>query len=81
MNLILNDLCLFNIIFNCENTVPQIYVDAKGINKSKAVFEISGYSCCRLNQNVVSSFSLNSVSRILNEMNISRLPSYITTVP
>jgi hypothetical protein len=63
----MHDLCLFNIILSYENTVSQRYVDAKGINISKAAFEITGYSCCRLNQNVVSSFSLNSVSRILNE--------------
>jgi hypothetical protein len=35
---------------------------------------ITGYSCCRLDQNVASYFSLNSVSRVLNEINISRLP-------
>jgi hypothetical protein len=75
----MHDLCLFNIILSCENTVPQRYVDAKGINISKAAFEITGYSCCHLNQNIVSYFSWNSVSRILNEINISRLPSYITT--
>jgi hypothetical protein len=77
----MHDLCLFNIILNCENTVPQRYVDVRGINISKAAFEITGYSCCRLNQNVVSSFSLNSVSKILNKINISRLFSYITTAP
>jgi hypothetical protein len=48
--------CFF-IILNCENAVSQRYVDAKGINISKAAFETTGYSYCRLNQNVVSSFS------------------------
>jgi hypothetical protein len=75
----MHDLCLFNTILSCENKVPQRYVDGKGINISKAAFEITGYSCCRLNQNIVSSFSLNSVSIILSEINISRPPSYITT--
>jgi hypothetical protein len=74
-------LCLFNIILSCENTVPQRYGDAKGINISKAAFEITGYSCCHLNQNVVGSFSLNSVSRISNEINISRFSSYIIMAP
>jgi len=59
----MHDLCLFfyNLkLWKCS--FAKIYVDAKGINISKAAFEITGYSCCSLNQKAVSTFSLNSVS-------------------
>jgi hypothetical protein len=49
----MHDLCLFFMVLSCENVVSQRYVNVKGINISKAAFEIIGYSCCRLNQNVV----------------------------
>jgi hypothetical protein len=50
--------CFF-ITWSCENGVSQKYVDAKDINISKAAFKITGFSCCRFNQNSVNSFSLN----------------------
>jgi len=40
----MHDLCLFFIIWSCENAVSQRYVNAKGINISKAAFEITEYS-------------------------------------
>jgi hypothetical protein len=48
----MHNLFLVFIILSFENAVSQKYVDAKGINISKTAFEIIGYSCCRLNQNV-----------------------------
>jgi hypothetical protein len=62
----MHDLYLFLIIISCENEISKRYVDVKGINISKAAFEITGYSCCLLNQHVVSYFSFDSISRILN---------------
>jgi hypothetical protein len=40
----IHDLCLFNVILSCENTVLQRYLNVKGINISKAALEITGYS-------------------------------------
>jgi len=53
-----HELCLFFVIWSCENAVSQTRVDAKGINTSKAAFEINGYACCRVNRNSVSFFCL-----------------------
>jgi len=37
---------VFYYFYYCENAVSQKYFDAKGIDMSKAAFEINGYSCC-----------------------------------
>lgn len=59
-----HDLCLFCIIWNSENSLSPRYVDVKGININIAAFKINEYARCRLNQNFVSSVSLNSVSKV-----------------